>query len=253
MNNTLSSIPDWMKNVESLDSLTLEEFRSHFKLYPTLKEAQAKGYVAHHPVPIDLQRRKAEEKYGMKFGVGAKGRNKFIHSGIPYDDSCYRMTYFEHILDHYLMAKELGGEYVRLFDKMKQYAYSRIGKDEKITLESIKGWAESVEEGRESNSRTVKDYFDNMTPEQKEELRASRRRSLGTPEARKHNSEAQIRYNQSLTEEEKEERRRKKKEIMNRPEVKEKMSIAQKRRFSSMTKEERYQYMMRTTGRDNRK
>ena len=238
MDNNISIISQILNNSIDINNLTLEQYRKNFHLYPSMKEAKAPGYVAHHPIPIDIQKKEIEEKYNIKFHNGRIGRREFLISEYPYNDSCYRMTNFEHILDHYLMAKELGGEYIKLYDKMKAAAFIKLCPIEQETLENMKDWADMVEKGRKSNSRTTKAYFDNMSPEQKEELRANRKKALSTPEARKHNSEAQIRFYQSLSPEEKEERRKFHKDISNRPDVKLKMSAGQKRRFSSLTEEE---------------
>lgn len=239
MDNNISFISQILNKSVDINDLSLEEYRKNFYLYPSMKEARSKGYVAHHPVPIDIQKREIENKYNIKFPRGDKGRREFMSSSYPYDDSCYRMTNFEHMLDHFLMARELGGEYIKIYDRMRHYTFNSLCPFEQETLENIKDWADMVDKGRKSNSRITKAYFDNMTPEEKEELRALRKKSLSTDEARKHNSEAQIRYNQSLSKEEREQRNLIQKRALTTPEAKKNISRAQKKRFSSMTPEEK--------------
>ena len=59
----------------SLESLSLEIFRRGRYLYPSMKEARKKGYYAHHPFPLDIQKRLYEKEHNVILGKGKIGRN----------------------------------------------------------------------------------------------------------------------------------------------------------------------------------
>lgn len=108
---------------ESYDS-----FVGHFKIYPTQYKARAKGYEAHHIIPQKVQKRE---------------------KGKVYDDRCIRVTYFEHILAHYLYCKEHPEdihEHIAL-ERMCNTRAKELLTDEKKFLDELPQMAEMREKG----------------------------------------------------------------------------------------------------------
>lgn len=257
-----------------LDSLSLEAFREGRILYPSMKEARKKGYFAHHPYPLDIQKRQYEKEHNISFGKGNSGRIKFQEAFPNYDDRCYRMTAFEHILDHYLMARDFGGDYIYNFYSMTKYALGQCTSLEKITLSSLEDWAFLEEEARVIQSVSYKERYKNLTEEEKEafsrkckesftperlqrmseitknwyssmsiaekqDFQNKRIETLRKPEVRSKISQSYKEYYRNLSEEEKKQQINKRKEALNSPEVKKKCSASQKRRFLNETEEEK--------------
>lgn len=192
------------KNYLNLNSLSLQSFRSQFFLYPSFSAAQAPGYVAHHPYPIEIQKRKVEKEKGIRFGKGNKGRKEFINSGLLYDDRCYRMTNFEHLIDHYLMARDLGGDYIVVFEKMQRVAFSRCTPLEKIKIKDLEKWAILLEEGYKKASISQKKFFEEMSEEEYKNYCKKIKEAANRSEVRKKNSEGLKNYHKRMTPEEKE-------------------------------------------------
>ena len=257
-----------------LDSLTLEAFREGRTLYPSMKEARKKGYFAHHPYPLDIQKRQYEKEHNVSFGKGNSGRVKFQKAFPNYDDSCYRMTAFEHILDHYLMARDFGGDYIYNFYSMTKYALGQCTSLERITLNLLEDWASLEEEAKVLQSLSYKERYKNLTEEEKKEFsmkckesftperlekmseitrkwyasmsveekqdfQSRRINSLRKPEVKEKISKSYKEYYRNLSEEEKKQQINKRKEALNSPEVKKKCSASQKRRFLNETEEEK--------------
>ena len=107
---------------------TYKQYISQFKVYPSWNDAQAKGYEAHHIVPRSLQ-------------------------DTP-DDRCVRLTAFQHIYAHYLLALEDKRAAV-VFALMVNLNFDKLSELDKITLEQLEDWARLREEGR-SNPDYVK-------------------------------------------------------------------------------------------------
>ena len=110
---------------------TYNEYISKFKVYPTWKAAQKKGFEAHHIVPQAIQ----------------KDSNEF-------DDRCVRLTAFQHIYAHYLLAFEDKKAAV-IFALMVNFNFDKLSELDKITLEQLEDWARLREEGW-SNPEFVK-------------------------------------------------------------------------------------------------
>lgn len=116
---------------EDLDNLTYSEFLSQFTIYPMMKEAQMKGFEAHHIVPVSIQ---------MKNSNFTGTRREFEKSGLL-DDRCIRCTPFEHILVHYLSARDLGSEYIIIFYLMICENFNKLDDCKKYTIQSLKDYA----------------------------------------------------------------------------------------------------------------
>lgn len=113
-----------MTNTISLDSLEYNSYIQQFEIYPTMQKARAKGFEAHHLIPRYIQKR----------------------TGIK-DDHCVRVTAFQHILIHYLLAKAFKEDYIYIFYLMYNQNNFKITDYEKLTLQNLKDWAYLREEG----------------------------------------------------------------------------------------------------------
>jgi len=246
----------------NLSEITLEQFREGRIIYSTMKEAQMKGFEAHHINPRSFQK-----NWKVK------------------DDRCIRYTAFEHIVDHFLMAKE-NNIYIELFENMTYFNYQKLIDDEKELLNTCKELSElriqgkkirdsychSTPEARKNMSLGQRRRFDNETEEERlkriettiivahksETIEKNRnsnknnwlnkseeekqewcnkvKQSHSTEEAKKNMRDAQIKYFNSLTVEEKEKIKQKRKEISNRPEMRLKNSESQKKVFEKPEK-----------------
>jgi hypothetical protein len=113
------------------------EFVGKFEVYQTWKSAQAKGYEAHHIIPRAVQIRERGEVY---------------------DHRCIRLTSLEHILAHYLYAKEHPEdieEFVSLNGMLNTRAKELLA-DEKKFLEELPQMAEMRKKGYEKVSESMK-------------------------------------------------------------------------------------------------
>ena len=99
-------------------SNSYEEFISQFPVYDSQYHAKAKGFEAHHIVPKAVQKRE---------------------QGKVYDDSCVRLTRFQHILAHYLYCKEHpeDREELHALSYMMTIKVEDLKKNEMNLLESI--------------------------------------------------------------------------------------------------------------------
>lgn len=96
---------------------TYDQFLSNFKIYNSPKGTRKKGFEAHHIIPKAIQ----EDNI---------------------DDRCIRLTPFEHILAHYLLAKQYGGDLIRIFSLMVQFNEHKLIDIEKVTLQELMDWGE---------------------------------------------------------------------------------------------------------------
>lgn len=104
--------------LENLDSIQYEQFIKAFPLYNTYEEAKAKGFIAHHIFPVCLQNKDRKDP--------------------ELDDRCVRLTPFEHIVAHYLLAKENEDPKLKYsFFCMCYTESSKISKEEKLSLETL--------------------------------------------------------------------------------------------------------------------
>ena len=108
--------------------MTYDNFISQFEIYPTQKSAQKKGFEAHHIIPRAMQ-------------------------DTP-DDRCVRLTPFQHIYAHYLLALE-SKEAAQIFFGMYNFNCHKLTSLEQITLENLRDWAEV----RETGIQLISDSF----------------------------------------------------------------------------------------------
>lgn len=110
--------------------MTYQEYISQFPIYETQKKAQAKGYEAHHIEPRALQ------KEGTL------------------DDRCVRLTPFQHIYAHYLLALE-NPDAIKVFFLMINRNHFKLSDIDRVTIEELKDIAELREKGREAVSKSM--------------------------------------------------------------------------------------------------
>ena len=84
--------------------INIEKILENKKIYDTRKLACRKGYEAHHIKPVALQIKEYDDCYGTSYGQSPNGRNLFEKEVPFFDDRCYRLTPFEHLLVHYFLA-----------------------------------------------------------------------------------------------------------------------------------------------------
>ena len=111
----------------NLNSLKYEDFLKNFKIYESMVKAKAKGYEAHHIVPIAIQHKNKEDS--------------------PLDDRCIRCTPFEHTLAHFLLARDKGGDYIYIFGCFCGRNFKKLKDIEKLTLEELQDFGRLREEG----------------------------------------------------------------------------------------------------------
>lgn len=115
-----------------LQDLTLEEFNKGRPVYETYLKARARGFEAEHVHSVATQIKHYNEAHNTSYK--ASERAIFAKETGCLDDSCYRMTCLEHIINHYLKAKE-NPEELSVFYGMINYNLNKLGDIEKITLD----------------------------------------------------------------------------------------------------------------------
>ena len=124
---------------EFISNVTYDEFINNFIKYPSYKEAQSKGFEAHHLIPISIQKKSGIDRDSSDF-----------------NDTCIRVTPFEHIICHYLMAKDFGNEYIKIFVLMISFNKSKISDINKLTLEDLEYYSYLRECGIKKISEALK-------------------------------------------------------------------------------------------------
>lgn len=128
--------------LENLDSIQYEQFIKAFPLYNTYEEAKAKGFIAHHIFPVCLQNKDRKDP--------------------ELDDRCVRLTPFEHIVAHYLLAKENEDPKLKYsFFCMCYTESSKISKEEKLSLETLHECASLMEKSLENRHFQQKEAWAN--------------------------------------------------------------------------------------------
>lgn len=96
-----------LKGQINIDNITSEEFLKDRKIYLTRYKAQCPGFEAHHIIPISMQMKDYNEKHGTSFSSRKDFEKAMggVRGGVL-DDRCCRLTCFEHVVMHYLLAKE---------------------------------------------------------------------------------------------------------------------------------------------------
>ena len=140
-----------------LENLTLEEFNKNRPIYSTYLKAKAKGFEAEHIYTVAIQIKHYNKINGTSYK--ASERNIFAKETNCLNDSCYRMTCLEHIINHYLKAKE-NQEEVEIFYNMINHNFHKLSDIEKITLEDCIEFSRLRELGKQkaANARRGTPY-----------------------------------------------------------------------------------------------
>lgn len=237
MDNNISTNPitiNLLNGSVSLESITLPQFLEGRNIYPTAASAACKGFEAEHIKTVSLQMKEYNKLHGTQYN----NRNAFVKEVADFDDRCYRVTPFEHIIMHYLKAKESQDELL-VFWRMYNFNNHKLNKLESVTVERCAQLAQLREEARDKISSARKDLLRNMDSEKRLVWIQNAQQGQHTEQGHRNMSEAQKRYRNNLSEERKEELRQQKKCIMSQPEVREKISTSIKQHYASMTLEER--------------
>lgn len=122
----------------SLEDITYDQFLEGREIYYSYYSAQKEGYEAHHYNPVALQIKEYNKKHPENPFIG----NKHTFFNLPEaDNRCYRLTSFEHIVAHYLLAKENPDALV-MFNIMTSYAETKISDNEREKVEQFENIAE---------------------------------------------------------------------------------------------------------------
>lgn len=177
----------------NLNEVSYKAFLNSFQIYSSKKEAKAKNYEAHHIIPISIQLKEYNIKNNSKLS-----REEFTSLKI-HDDRCIRCTPLEHLIIHFLAARDLGESYIELFYQMQNRNFKKISIEDKNVLASLKEWALFIQRGKESMKKSKKDYYANMGPEKKKELQKLYKEVCNTPSHKQKCAESHIKfwYNQS--------------------------------------------------------
>ena len=187
------------KELKSLDNLTYQYFLSLFPVYPSLKEARCPGFEAHHIIPLNIQRKLINQKYSCKL----KNRHQLLAS--PYkneiDDRCIRCTAFEHILVHYLAARDLGSDYLLAFNAMIIQYNKKLTVIEQSVLKYLEAWSQVIKQGKDLFLLKEKSKYRELTPEEYQEYCQKRREGWAkqTPEQREHFRQSRFKSNGTIT------------------------------------------------------
>lgn len=148
MNNIIDQL---LSGELELKDLTLEEFNKDRPIYETYLKAKAKGFEAEHVNTVAIQ----IKHYNMINGTAYKAseRKVFARETNCLDDSCYRMTCLEHIINHYLKAKE-NPEELEIFYKMVNHNFHKLSDIERITLTDCIEFSRLREEGKQKSANS---------------------------------------------------------------------------------------------------
>ena len=146
-----------------IDNISYAEFIDGRKIYPTLSKAQKIGYEAHHIVSLKKQRL----LWNKKTGDNIKTRREFIQKVSSLDDRCIRLTPFEHIIAHYLLAKE-DKEEITVFSNMIHFNFKKLNNlEEKEKILKLK----ELSVLREKANSIKKEKWNNKSKEEKERIK----------------------------------------------------------------------------------
>lgn len=146
MEDVLNKILDGSLN---LNTLTLEEFNEGREVYSTYLKAKKLGFEADHIHTSALQIKRYNAEHNTSYKTSE--RLKFAKETGCFDDSCYRMTALEHIINHYLKAKE-DPEEAEIFYHMLNHNKFKLSELENITLEQCVEFARLREEGKKKSA-----------------------------------------------------------------------------------------------------
>lgn len=157
--STNSIVSDILSGLIKLENIKLEDFLKDRLIYPSHKEAYCKGYEAHHIVPIYLQL----SLYNQEHPNNKLKRYNFIKQ-VPFDDRCVRLTPFEHIIAHYLLAKESNSpEALYALQYMTHKTFSKLEDVERDILSNNFNFISIRDRGRfcPNKGRTMKEITGN--------------------------------------------------------------------------------------------
>lgn len=146
--------------IKDIDIIKLEDIYSSVTIYSSAKEAKCLNFEAHHLIPIKIQ---------MKNKNFLGKRSDFIKSDLL-DDRCLRLSTFEHIIIHYILAKDLGDDYIDIFENMERYNLLKLQKSEMELINYLTSWSNLLEKGKQKrrdgfigkpSGVTNKKYFNN--------------------------------------------------------------------------------------------
>lgn len=143
--------------------MTYSEFISQFEIYESYNKAKAKGCEAHHITPRALQK-----------------DNETL------DDRCVRLTPFEHIYAHYLLALEREDAVVVFFRMVCRNKF-KLSDIEKVTLEELEEYGRLRSEGREKIAKARKAYLSDESHRQR--ISETKEAYFSDPENRRKQSE----------------------------------------------------------------
>ena len=130
----------------NLEDLSLEEFTRGRPVYSSYHKAQCPGFEAEHIHSVAHQIKDYNELHGTNYKTS--DRKSFKEETGCLDDTCYRVTPLEHIICHYLKAKE-DPEEAEIFYNMCARNMKKIQSKERVTLENCVDFAELRVLGRE--------------------------------------------------------------------------------------------------------
>ena len=163
----------------NLNTISYFEFLNSFTIYPSMSKCKKPNYEAHHIVPISIQK-----------------NNGITKDGPLFDDRCIRLTAFEHILIHYLAARDLGGDYIKIFYCMVCRNLNKISDINQVTLENLNEWANLRELGRIKSAESNKGHvpWNKGVPCSEEVKEKLRKANLG----KKHTEETKEKCRQAM-------------------------------------------------------
>lgn len=125
-----------------LEDITLSQFTKGRKIYNSRRECKCKGFEAEHLISVKLQM----ELYNKENNTFYFNRELFEKEVGLLDDRCYRVTPFEHIVMHFLKAKENPNE-ISIFESMVRFNWNKLNTENKNLLENLVEFSKLREEG----------------------------------------------------------------------------------------------------------
>lgn len=149
MNNINNITKNLLENPSLLKECTYQQYLDHFERFETEREAKCPGYEAHHLIPVSLQFNEYNIKNNLKLS-----REEYCK--LPeLVDICYRMTPLEHLIAHYLLARE-SEEGARIFSNMLHFAEFRLPDEDYKIILSLQELAELRSKGYRKASSKLK-------------------------------------------------------------------------------------------------
>lgn len=127
---------------EELDRITLKAFLEKFEVLND-DAARQRGFELHHLEPIAVQL----SAYNLQHPENPLTRKDF-RKHPERDQRCILLSPFDHILVHYLLAKEKEEPYLRIFYAMVRQNLPKISEKSSVTLQNLKEWTTLRETGK---------------------------------------------------------------------------------------------------------